>query len=350
MKLRLKKSYINSIWFFSIWPIFLFISQKALITIQFLNIRGHKYRKGSFLIVLFLFLGILVFSLLTLSFASTNAYSIPHFTSYILFLVYSILIAGILSSGYNSYNILKLITLLNFFGLILIHFVFFYEIELPGNRGLNFIRGTDNVVHRFFVETSPLFLISKFNLFKKRTLKLLFIGLTISYFFLISKNAYLSILFIILLIYNYYKSIKMKQFVFGLFTLLFMSVAGFIDWNSLIRADLLLSIFFKAEQFLTIINELSFQNIILGEGFGFFMNEFATDLNQPYQIEMQLPMLVLQLGLINCFVLITTMYFLFKSINIKYSFLTTGLFFSVGIINPWLFLPTWLITSIYFFR
>lgn len=350
MKLRLKKSYINSVWFFSVWPIFLFISQKALITIQFLNIRGHKYRQGYFILALSLFLGILALSLLNLGFASINTYSIPHFTSYILFLVYSILIAGVISRGHHSDNILKLITLINFFGLILIHFVYIYEIELPGNRGLNFIRGTDNVVHRFFVETSPLFLISRFNLFKKRTIKLLFVGLTISYFFLISKNTYLSLLFIAQLIYHYHTTIKMKQFAIGLSALFFVSVVGFIDLNNLVRADLLLSIIFKAEQFLTILSELDFKNIILGEGFGFFLNEFATDSNQPYQIEMQLPMLVLQLGLFNCILLIAAIYFLFKSIDIKYSLLTTGLFFSVGIINPWLFLPTWLITSIYFFR
>jgi hypothetical protein len=142
----------------------------------------------------------------------------------------------------------------------------------------------------------------------------------------------------------------MKQLIIGLLTLLFLNVLGFINWNSLVRADLLLSILYKAEQFLTIINELGLNNIILGEGFGFFLKEFATDVNQPYQIEMQLPMLVLQLGLIHCTLLLTAMYFLFKSINIKYSFLTTGLFFSVGIINPWLFLPTWLVTSIYFFK
>lgn len=350
MKLRLKKSYINSIWFFSIWPIFLFISQKALIIIQFLNIRGHKYRRGYFVLALSLFLGILVFSLLTLSFASINTYSKPHFTSYILFLVYSILIAGILSSEHNSYKILKLISLINFFGLILVHIIFFYEIELPGNRGLNFIRGTDNVVHRFWIETSPLFLISKFNIFKNRIIKILFLCLTLSYFLFISKITFLSLLFVLLLTFKYYKSIKMKQLIIGLLTLLFLNVLGFINWNSLVRADLLLSILYKAEQFLTIINELGLNNIILGEGFGFFLKEFATDVNQPYQIEMQLPMLVLQLGLIHCTLLLTAMYFLFKSINIKYSFLTTGLFFSVGIINPWLFLPTWLVTSIYFFK
>ena len=348
--MKLTKSYINSIWIFSIWPIFLFISQKSLIVFHLLNIRASRYSRDIFIWVIFCFFAVVTLSLFTLNFVFFNTHSVSHFISYFIFIIYSVLIAGVLSSPYDSNRILKLITILNFFGLLLIHIIYFNEIELPGNRGLNFIRGTDDIIHRFFVETSPLFLISRFDFFKKKILKILFISITLSYFLIISKNTFLSSLFILQLIYRYQKSLNIYQLFVSLIFLGLLSFTGFINWSSLIRADLILSIFFKAEQLFSIFKQLGFHNIFLGEGFGFFLNEFATDLNQPYQIEMQLPMLILQIGLLNCFMLILGIYLLFKSTNIKYSFLTTGLFFSVGFINPWLFLPAWLIACIYFFK
>ena len=350
MKLRIKKSLVNSVWLFAIWPIFLFVSQKLLILIQVFNVRLNSYRRISFIGALFCFLMVIFMSLITLNFGSFNNYSIRHFISFTIFLIYALLIAGVLTIERHSNHMLRLISLINFISLVAIHFIYFYEIELPGNRGLNFIRGTDNEIHRFYVETSPIFLISRFGVIKNRFLKIIFIGLTLSYFFWISKTTFLTVLFLLQLVYRYHKYFRLYHFGAGVMALAILTAVGGLKWSSFFRADLLFSIFFKLEQLSAIVGKIGLNNVFFGEGFGFYIKNFATDLEQPYQLEMQLPMLILQLGMINCLMLVLGIFFLFKSVRVTKPLLATGLFFSVGIINPWLFLPVWLISSIYFFK
>ena len=350
MKFKINRSIVNSVWLFSIWPIFLFVSQKLLVVIHLFNIRFNAHRRITFFAAVVLFFLVIVMSIITLFFGEFNSYSIRHFSSFVVFLVYATLISGVLTIERYSNHMLRLISLINFFSLILIHFVYFYELELPGVRGLNFIRGTDNEIHRFYVETSPVFLISSFGLIKSKTVRIIFILLTLSYFVWISKNTFLSLLFFSLLIYRYFKYFRLYQlFVVGL-AVFFFSVLGILNWNSFFRADLLLSIVFKLEQLTAILGKISWNNLFCGEGFGFYIADFATDLDQPYQLEMQLPMLFLQIGILNCLALIVGMYFIFKSVKTRYPLLTTGLFFSVGLVNPWMFLPVWFISSLYFFK
>ncbi len=346
------KKYVTSIWLFSLWPIFLFISQKYLLIADLFNLSFYKFEKKAFYRSLFFLFAVSACSFFTFITSAYNEYSVKHFLSYIIFLLYSVLLCGVLGDSKRAMKILSLITFLNFFGLVLIHYVFYFEIDLSGARGLNFIKGADGTVHRFFIETSPLFLVSKFDLVRPLGRRLLFVFLTVSYFLFIAKITFLSILFFIFLFSNHLKNIrnKSKSLLFFFFVLFVGLILLFVDLNNFIRQDLLLSISFKIEQFRGIFTELSIKNIFFGEGFGFFLEEFVTDLNQPYQIEMQLPMLLLQLGVVNILMLIFFIYFLFKSIRIDNPAFVTLLFFLVGIVNPWLFLPVWMISVLYLFK
>jgi len=245
--------------------------------------------------------------------------------------------------------LLNLITRLNFISLLLLYFVYFLEINLDSYRGLNFIRGLDGKVDRFFVETSALFLVSDFGMFRIRMLKYLFWILTFVYFVFIAKITLLAILFGLFYAWRVLRKRSiLTSFIFfvGLIYALFSG-----SYKLLLREDLVLSMLFKYEQLRSIVASYNADNILFGEGFGFYLSDFATDPTQPYQIEMQLPMLILQIGLINVSFLLLGFYKLFQSFLNDRAFLGVLLFWVVGFVNPWLFLPVWYIAiSFYSYR
>jgi hypothetical protein len=91
-------------------------------------------------------------------------------------------------------------------------------------------------------------------------------------------------------------------------------------------------------------------NFLFGEGFGFYLTDFATDELQPYQIEMQLVMLLLQIGLVGLIFLMSFFYYFFYLVVPDHFKKAFFLFCLIGIVNPWLFLPSWLITATYFYK
>jgi hypothetical protein len=217
------------------------------------------------------------------------------------------------------------------------------EVDLSSFRGLNFIRGTDGEVHRFFVETSALLLTSNFYVVRNKLFRLLFWVATLFYFMFIAKITLLIVLFISMQLSKYLRLFPVITIVFSVVAVMLIYLSGFYLY--FIREDLILSILFKIEQFNVIMSNFNLSHLILGSGFGFYLSELVTDYSQPYQIEMQLPMLVLQLGLFNVLLFFMGFYFLFKSILVKRgAFAGLFLFITIGFINPWLFLPVWFIS------
>jgi hypothetical protein len=231
---------------------------------------------------------------------------------------------------------------MNIVSLLVLYVIYFLEVDLSGFRGLNFIRGNDGDIHRFFVETSAFYLISDFQRLRNSVLRCLFWMATLFYFVFIAKITLLIVLFISLYFLKWFRLWPIITSFVGGGALLFFFDSGYYVY--FIREDLILSVLFKVDQFKEIIANFNLSHLMYGSGFGFYLSEFVTDISQPYQIEMQLPMLVLQIGLLNVLLIIIGFYFLFKSILAKRAVVGLFLFLSVGFINPWLFLPVWFIS------
>jgi hypothetical protein len=220
-------------------------------------------------------------------------------------------------------------------------------IDLSDFRGLNFIVGNDGEIHRVFIETTSLFIISKYNVFKSKLLRYFFLFLTISYIFYLNKSVFIILLFII---HNYNNLLKSKTTTFSLILVTFiLLITTPINFNSFLRADLYLSIAFKINQLESIISSFDLRTFFFGKGYGYYINDYVTDFKQPYQIESQLPMLFLQLGIFLSTLFIAFIYSAFKSLNQRLLIFRTIIFLAIGLINPWLLLPSWFITSCYLF-
>jgi hypothetical protein len=231
---------------------------------------------------------------------------------------------------------------LNFFSLVILYAVYFLEVDLSGYRGLNFIRGNDDEVHRFFIETSSLFLVTNYQTIRAVFLRVVLWLATFIYFVFIAKVTLLIVLFLGLHFWRLFRSKPKFTALAGLIIILYVVFSG--NFVYFIREDLILSILFKIEQLNVIVSSFSTESILFGCGYGFYLLDFATDLNQPYQIEMQLPMLLLQIGIVNVLLFVVGFYYLFKSFLTGRAFVGLVLYLSIGFVNPWLFLPVWFIS------
>ncbi len=331
-------------WIFTIWPLFLFFSQKALVPLKLVELFGAF--TGKKLKLFFLGMTTMFVLSIILLLSLKNSFAISHYLSVIVFVLFVILFgAENLKSNRIELN-LKWITILNFLMLILALVFYYLQIELSSFRGLNFVKDNTGTVNRMFLETSSLFVISNFRS-KSKLFNILLITLTFSYLVFLNKSVFLIALFLYQLILQYQVQ-KKRIFLFVVTAILTLILLSFPEL--FLRADLAYSIAFKLSQVEGIIDHINLRNFLFGEGFGFFLSDFATDETQPYQIENQLAMLLLQLGLGGLIILLIFFYYFFCLVipdNRRKAFF---LYFLIGIINPWLFLPSWLITATYFFK
>ena len=339
----IKREYIITNWLFSFWPILLLISQKALLPIQILSFIIKPRIKDKFLkkniINLLIFLSLILIDFL-LNGSINNFYGIRHFLPFVIFSISIVLISLEMNDEKIKAFAIGKITEINFIVLIIVYITYFIDFDFSSFRGLNFIRGTDGQIHRVFIETTVLLILSDFKHFKSKILNKFLLLLTLGYIFFLCKSILVIILFGIKIYYDYPSFFKPKK----IFAYVFISSLILNLFNDFsYRADFYLSFFFKAEQLTGILNTVNFNKFIFGNGFGFFIEDFVTDAKQPYQIEMQLPLLFLQIGFFGLITLAAFMYFLFKINSDKTPFKKTLLFFSVGLVNPWMFLPTWFI-------
>jgi hypothetical protein len=307
-------------------------------------------KKEKIMIYLFLFFFISG-SFLTLFWINNslkNEFGFSHFLGFILFIVSVVLIGH--TFKLNLDFDLKWITIFNLISIILAIVFFGLNLDFSIFRGLNFIRGTDGTIHRVFIETTPLLILNDYNLFKNKFFNLFLFLLTFVYVFVLCKSFFIIIFFVWRLWMDHKDLIKKRFWYF--FPL--MVISGFFIGIELLsyvlRADLALSMTFKYNQLLSIISMISGDYLYFGRGFGFVIDEFVTDFSQPYQIEMQLPMLFLQFGLIGFFLFGLFIFAIFYVSGINKPIQSTLMYFSVGFVNPWLFLPIWFLTCCYFFK
>ncbi|WP_075352128.1 hypothetical protein [Algoriphagus marinus] len=335
-------------WIFSVWPIFLILSQKALIPVQILSFLISKKEKLMIYFFLFFFISGSFLTLFWLNDSLKNEFGYNHFIGFILFIISVVLIG-------HSYKVnfdfdLKWITLFNFISIVLAILFFILNLDFSFFRGLNFIRGSDGVIHRVFIETTPLLILNDYRSFKKKYLNIVLFLLTFIYVFVLCKSFFI-IIFFVWKLWRDYKVLIMQKFWYFLpLILISVLLLGVELLSYVLRADLALSIVFKYNQLLSIISMVSGDYLYFGRGFGFVIDEFVTDFNQPYQIEMQLPMLFLQMGFFGFLLLASFIFFILYFSDVEKPIQSTLMYFSIGFVNPWLFLPIWFLTCCYFFR
>lgn len=128
-----------------------------------------------------------------------------------------------------------------------------------------------------------------------------------------------------------------------------MAVALYV-YLPVVRPDIYLSL--QAKQFqLEVILSLMRDNWS-GWGWGSYLPQLATDREQPYQIEMQLPMLMLQVGPIALAAILIMILGLFQSAADKSitGYARFAVYLLIGFNNPWLFVPSWYLTCQLLFR
>ncbi|GAB3218742.1 hypothetical protein J0A67_03435 [Algoriphagus aestuariicola] len=335
-------------WIFSVWPLFLFVSQKALLPLQFLSFLILKKEKLLVYFLVFFSAFACFLMLFWINNSMKNDFGFSHFLGFVLFVVSVVLIGH---SCRISFDLdLKWITIFNFVSIVLAIVFFVLNLDFSFFRGLNFIRGSDGAIHRVFIETTPLLILNDYSLFKNKLLNIFLFLLTFVYVFVLCKSFFIIIFFVWRLWVDHSDLIKRKFWYFFPLMLVGVVFMGVELVSYVVRADLALSIVFKYNQLLGILELISGDFLFFGRGFGFVIEEYVTDFSQPYQIEMQLPMLFLQFGLIGFLLFATFIFSIFFISGIHKPLQSTLMYFSVGFVNPWLFLPIWFLTCCYFFR
>jgi hypothetical protein len=116
------------------------------------------------------------------------------------------------------------------------------------------------------------------------------------------------------------------------------------------RPDFALSVGIKLVQLQTILTYPT--PLLTGHGWGYVIDSIVNSPDQPYQVEMQLPMLVLQAGSLLVLAYAAGMLSLFRSVSGSWSatWLRFGTYFLIGFANPWLLLPSWYLTVALMYR
>ena len=276
-----------------------------------------------------------------------NKYEFEHFIGFAGFVVAVVLIN--LAAYTNQERLRRIISIGGLLNACLAIVVFYIHPNMHGLRGLNFIDNRYGVPTRFFIATTSLLAVVNFDFIKQKMLRYIFYFIVIFYLVELAR----SILVLLVLVSDKYLNTIMRASLVTKFAFFFaILVFGVLASIGILiyRPDLLLSAGFKLFQLETLSRYLD--HIIFGYGWGFVIHLLATSPKQPYQIEMQLPMLVIQVGLIYVSLYLLWMYWMLRSVSetkvVAFArFITYSI---VGFVNPWLFLPTWYLTSALLYR
>lgn len=328
----------------NVWPLLLLVSQKALVPFGLLLLGpGSRRTRSNFVSAM----ALLSVGGLLLTTQSSNAFSIQHFVGFALFVLSVPLInAAVRTSRPALINWLSVLSTCN---AALAFGFYFLEIDLSQFRGLNRIIGDDDATHRVFFETTSLLAVFSVSFLRHRVIRWFCVAIVAAYALLLAKSIFVVLLFLL----NHLA----PRMVSGSLTSRIATATAFIlvlvgapALVALARPDFALSIGIKALQFDAVLKDSS--PLLTGHGWGYAIDEIVNSRDQPYQVEMQLPMLLKQVGLI--VVLSLAAFILSMFISISGTWRATSLriatYFAIGFANPWLFIPSWYLTVALMYR
>jgi hypothetical protein len=248
----------------------------------------------------------------------------------------------------DTRRLLVCLSYFTLFNVLLGIYFLYFNVNLQDFRGLNRIETSDGYTTRLFFESASLAAVFLASGFRRKIVRIATLFLVVAFVVLITRSFVIMLLLGLNLSWPYLArgSAPFKALVAAAVLAL-----GYLAYRYLIglRPDLYLSLYAKQYQ-LTVI--LSWQEGWLGWGWGAFIPQLATDIDQPYQIEMQLPMLLLQLGPLGLgtILIFTLMLFFSASENLALALGRFAIYCMIGFNNPWLLLPSWYLTCQLLFR
>lgn len=320
-------------------PLLLLLSQKFLVppALLFAGLGDRIYRRDLGWALAIIFTGYLAYF-----FQNNNVFKNIHFAAFVIFTLSIPLINRAIRLQKRSIlAILSYLTIMNcLFGI----YVFAADVDLSGLRGLNQIRANDGFLDRFFLETTSIIAVFSYATFKSRIIKLVCAAIIATYAIFAAKSIVVISLIVLNLAFPFFLK---RSLSYKFSSLVVVTVAIFLVFSSLaeFRPDLALSLKAKQLQYEQILPMLSL-DLTSFIGWGGYLPELASSDEQPYQIETQLLMLLLQIGVIPTLIIFGIMCRLMvksaESPVLGYS--RFAIYLLVGLNNPWLFLPTWYLT------
>lgn len=347
---RPKRNYwrlLRILWFpfvTNLWPALLYLSQKAFVPVALaLNGWGNAaYRRDLLLALAITSIGLFVY--LT---QPTNSFQDFHALGFLLFVWAMPVINHAARSEPDI--LLRGLTYLTIFNALLGFYFFVNDVDLQEFRGLNRIESNDGYTERLFFESVSLAAVFLLTTFRQKIVRIFALALVVGFVVFIAK----SIVVILLLGMNLIWPIFVRSSIGAKIGAVAAGAAGlFLIYLYLpvLRPDIFLSVLAKQTQLEVI---LSLQKAdYTAWGWGTFVPQLATSIEQPYQIEMQLPMLMLQLGPVALAAImgLTLALFLSAAESKLLAFMRAGVYFLIGFNNPWLLVPSWYLTCQLLFR
>ena len=328
----------------NLWPLLLLLSQKALVPVGLLLLGSASRLTRRNLVTVAWLIAVGGLSLLL---QPWNEFAAAHYLGFVLFLLSVPLInAAVRGSGEH---LIKWLSILSLSNALLAFLFYFLEVDLSQYRGLNRIVGDDDATHRVFYETTSLLAVFSVTFLRKRWLRWICGAIVAAYALLLAKSVFVILLFLFnhlaprILSGRVLSRIAVSAFFLGL-------AIGAPAMVAVARPDFALSVGMKLLQFDAVINDGS--PILSGRGWGYVIDDVVTSTEQPYQVEMQLPMLLTQVGLLVLIPYVVAMVSLFRSISSSWTatMLRSAAYFAIGFANPWLFVPSWYLTTALIFR
>lgn len=320
------------------WPLLLLVSQKALVPFGMLlaGLGTRAARRDALIAAVLIVIGGTA-----LAAQVDNEYGLAHFVGYALF----ILSVPLINTGVRASRsqLVRWVAILSVVNAVLAFGFYAFEIDLTNYRGLNRIIGDDDETHRVYFEATSLLAVFSVSSFRRRSLRWLCIAIVAIYALFLARSVFVVLLFL-LNRYAYHVlhgSIQRRLATFA--ALLFAALSGPFLINAL-RPDFALSVAVKLLQFDHIFaHSIGWLN---GAGWGYVIDEIINSPDQPYQVEMQLPMLVLQMGAFGFAAYAVGVLVLVRSISTSESaaWLRWLTYMAVGFINPWMLIPSWYLT------
>lgn len=327
----------------NMWPLLLFASQKVFVLPSLLLVGfGDRTYHRDIVISLFASLcGLLIFLTQT-----ANGYEQPHFLGFLLF-VWSIPPINY-AVRMDAIALRRYLTYLTLFNVAMGFFLLLSNIDLYGLRGLNRVVGTDGEAQRVYFESSSLAAVVLTTTFKRRWLQIATILAVLCFMIFVARSV--AIIFLIALNFSLphlLKSTPLMKLILFMFCVAFIYILYI--YIPIIRPDIELSLRAKQFQFDVILGSLDGWS---GWGWGSYLPPLSSDPEQPYQIEMQLPMLLLQIGPLALLAIFAATWLHFLNCSNRYylAIIRLAVFMGIGFNNPWLFIPSWFLTCQLLFR
>ncbi|OJU15570.1 MAG: hypothetical protein BGN95_18195 [Sphingomonas sp. 66-10] len=276
-----------------------------------------------------------------------NPYDQTHLLGFIFFVWSMPLINH--AVRYDSLLLRRVLTYLTLFNALMGFYLLVSSVDLYGLRGLNRVEGSDGITYRIYFEASSLAAVFLLSSFRNRWVRLAALGAVAIFVVFVAKSVVIMALLGLNLALPYLLRSR-PHIKVGAAIIAVTAIILLYNYLPIIRPDMDLSLRAKQFQFNIIMGLLP--DNWSGLGWGFYMPQLSSDPEQPYQVEMQLPMLMLQLGPIALLTILLLILSLFLSVSgwtLK-GFARFAVYVLIGYNNPWLFVPSWFLTCQLLFR